>query len=134
MSDRTRREARARAAAAMTAFALLVLALVLGAAGMGCGAGGGKSGTGAGADADTSEPTALVRAGVLEQRVFADEIVVPGQWKSGGDLIVAAPFDGVLEAVASRPGDRVAAGAVLAVLVTRESDAALRGAELLLGG
>ena len=95
----------------------------------GCGQGGSKAG---GAAGDTAaEPTAVVRLGTLETRTFADEITVAGQWKSGGDVVIAAPFDGVLESVAYRPGDRVAGGATLAVLVTRESDAARRGAELM---
>jgi multidrug efflux pump subunit AcrA (membrane-fusion protein) len=74
----------------------------------------------------------VVRLGVLESRTFADEILVSGVWRSGGDLVIAAPFDGVLDVVAAHPGDNVAAGDTLAVLVTRESEAALRGAELML--
>jgi len=96
------------------------------------GCGGGR-GTGRGAAADSSaEPVAVVQLGQLESRMFADEIVASGVWKSGGDLVVSAPFDGVVEAVAVRSGDRVASGDTLAVMVTRESESTMRGAELML--
>src|SRR5262249_11694152 len=50
---------------------------------------------------------------------------------SSGDVIVPAPFAAVVESLGPRPGDRVAAGDLLGTLITRESRAALRGAELL---
>ena len=121
------RDARARGLAAATL--MLSAALQIG---LLAGCGSKKGGSPQGADPDTSaEPAALVKVGTLSQRTFGDEITVSGQWKSGGDLLVAAPFEGVLESVSVRPGDHVAAGATLAVLVTRESDAAVRGAELM---
>ncbi|HTM57731.1 MAG TPA: HlyD family efflux transporter periplasmic adaptor subunit [Candidatus Udaeobacter sp.] len=121
------RDAKARGLAAATLILSAALQIALLA---GCGAKKGDSP--AGAEPDTSaEPAALVKVAALSQRTFDDEITVSGQWKSSGDVLVAAPFDGVLESVSVRPGDHVAAGAALATLVTRESDAAVRGAELM---
>src|SRR5262249_59795145 len=51
---------------------------------------------------------------------------------SSGDVSLPAPFAAVVESLGPRPGDRVAAGDTLGLLVTRESRAALRGAELLM--
>jgi multidrug efflux pump subunit AcrA (membrane-fusion protein) len=62
---------------------------------------------------------------------FVDRVDAPGDWRSNGDLIVNAPFDAVVEELDVRLGDPVAAGRVLARLETRESRAALRGAELM---
>lgn len=72
-----------------------------------------------------------VRTAAVELRMFADELQAPGQWRSSGDVVVPAPFAAVVESLGPRPGDRVAEGEVVGVLVTRESRAALRGAELL---
>jgi multidrug efflux pump subunit AcrA (membrane-fusion protein) len=83
------------------------------------------------AGGDANEAVAQVRIALVEMRTFADQVDAPGQWKSSGDLVVAAPFDGTVESIGPRPGDRVNAGETLAVLVTRESEAALRGAELM---
>jgi hypothetical protein len=72
-----------------------------------------------------------VRTAAVEMRVFTDMLQAPGQWRSSGDVVVPAPFAAVVESLGPRPGDRVAAGEAVGVLVTRESRAALRGAELL---
>lgn len=83
--------------------------------------------------ADESEPAARVgvRLRALEERVLEDAISAPGQWRAAGELVVAAPFAATLETLGPRPGDHVAAGQRLGWLVTRESEAALRGAEML---
>jgi len=73
-----------------------------------------------------------VRTAAVEERTFADGIEAPGQWRSSGDVSLPAPFAAVVESLEPRLGDRVAAGDTLGMLVTRESRAALRGAELLL--
>jgi multidrug resistance efflux pump len=73
-----------------------------------------------------------VRTAVVEERTFADAVEAPGQWRSSGDVSLPAPFAAVVESLDARLGDHVAAGDTLGMLVTRESRAALRGAELLL--
>jgi biotin carboxyl carrier protein len=82
-------------------------------------------------DAAASAAVVPVRTAAVELRVFADLLQAPGQWRSSGDVVVPAPFAAVVESLGPRPGDRVAEGEVLGMLVTRESRAALRGAELL---
>ena len=72
-----------------------------------------------------------VRTAAVEERTFTDLLQAPGQWRSSGDVVVPTPFAAVVESLGPRPGDRVAAGDPLGVLLTRESRAALRGAELL---
>jgi len=104
-----------------------VLALMLIATLSGCGPRGGTAGT----DEGTGEPVVSVRVRALESRRFDDVVTASGQWRSGGESVVAAPFAGVIEALELRAGDRVGAGQRVGVLVTRESWAALKGAELM---
>ena len=87
----------------------------------------------AGGDDDAAAPAAVVpvRTAAVEERTFADAVEAPGQWRSAGDVSLPAPFAAVVESLGPRLGDRVDAGDTLGVLVTRESRAALRGAELL---
>jgi multidrug efflux pump subunit AcrA (membrane-fusion protein) len=73
-----------------------------------------------------------VRTAAVEERSFADAVEASGQWRSSGDVSLPAPFAAVVESLGPRLGDHVAAGDTLGMLVTRESRAALRGAELLL--
>ncbi|HEV2104690.1 MAG TPA: HlyD family efflux transporter periplasmic adaptor subunit [Candidatus Eisenbacteria bacterium] len=88
-----------------------------------------------GGDGDAGDKAAAVavhvRVATVAPRAFADLVGAPGQWRSAGDITVAAPFAAVVESLGPRVGDRVEAGRSLGVLVTRESRAALRGAELL---
>ena len=104
---------------------LLALALLVTA---GCGRGGGA----AAESGSATEPVASVRVRAVETRAFEDEVQGSGQWRSGGDLVVTAPFPAVVETLSARVGDRVEGGQALGMLVTRESWATLRGAELLL--
>jgi len=82
---------------------------------------------------DENEPGAVVpvRTAAVEEREFSDALEAPGQWKSSGDVVLPAPFAAVVESLDARPGDKVAAGDTLGQLMTRESRAALRGAEML---
>jgi hypothetical protein len=73
-----------------------------------------------------------VRTATVEERTFTDAIDAPGQWRSSGDVSLPTPFAAIVESLEPRLGDLVAAGDTLGMLVTRESRAALRGAELLL--
>jgi len=85
-------------------------------------------------DEDAGTPAAVVpvRTAAVEERSFADAVEAPGQWRSSGDVSLPAPFAAVVESLEPKLGDHVAAGDTLGMLVTRQSRAALRGAELLL--
>jgi multidrug efflux pump subunit AcrA (membrane-fusion protein) len=89
-----------------------------------------KGGEAAGEE-PSGEPLVNVRVQALEVRSFDDVVTAPGQWRSGGELVVSAPFAGVVESLSVHVGDRVAAGQRVGLLVTRDSWAALKGAELL---
>ena len=80
---------------------------------------------------DPAGAVVRVRVRPVEMRRFADAITVSGQWRSSGDVVIAAPFAATLESLTPRPGDSVTQGETVGWLVTRESKAALRGAELL---
>jgi multidrug efflux pump subunit AcrA (membrane-fusion protein) len=85
-----------------------------------------------GEDAATPAAVVPVRTAAVEERTFTDAIEAPGQWRSSGDVSLPAPFAAVIESLEPKLGDHVAAGDTVGMLVTRESRAALRGAELLL--
>ena len=91
--------------------------------------------SGCGSTSETEEaepkPVVAVRVHPLELRAFDDVVVAQGQWRSVGDLPIAAPFAAVVESLGPRVGDEVRKGQRIGWLVTRESRAALRGAELL---
>jgi multidrug efflux pump subunit AcrA (membrane-fusion protein) len=77
-------------------------------------------------------PSVEVRVGTISERLFRPMISASGQWISSNDLVMSAPFAAIVDSVIPRPGDRVSRREVLAWLTTRESEAALEGAELLL--
>ena len=87
-------------------------------------------------DADSEDPVAptlvTVRTAVLSEREMPSTLAAPGQWRAANEVVVIAPFAAVVESLGPRVGDRVQAGSTIGVLVTRESRAALRGAELML--
>jgi len=76
-------------------------------------------------------PVVPVHLGRVESRTLRDEVVAPGRWRTAQELVVAAPFGAYVESLAVEPGDVVAPGRVLGLLVTRESRAAVLGAEQL---
>ena len=82
-------------------------------------------------ESDAVTAVVPVRTAAVEERTFADGIEAPGQWRSSGDVSLPAPFAAVVESLHPKLGDRMATGDTLGMLVTRESRAALRGAELL---
>ena len=92
----------------------------------------GCSGHAASQEDDAPAAVVPVRTAQVEERSFADAVEAPGQWRSSGDVSLPAPFAAVVESLEPRLGDHVAAGDTVGMLVTRESRAALRGAELLL--
>jgi hypothetical protein len=101
----------------------LLLALVLAAILAGCGK--------PPAEEAPADPVVTVHAGVVAERTFRDEVEAPGRWKSASQLSVRAPAAGSIESLTPRPGDRVGTGQVVGRLLTRESRAALEGAELM---
>jgi biotin carboxyl carrier protein len=105
---------------------LLAVALVPLALAAGCGQGRG------GDDEAAPAPVVPVRVEHVADRLFQPTVSATGQWTSSNDLVVAAPFPAVVDSVGVHPGDRVQRGKVLAWLTTRESAAAVEGAELLL--
>jgi multidrug efflux pump subunit AcrA (membrane-fusion protein) len=94
---------------------------------------GGVTGCGDGSDAaETSPPPVVaVRVRGVETRIFTDIVTASGQWRSTGEAAVTAPFAAVVDSLGVQLGDRVAAGQVLCHLVTREAQAAQRGAALM---
>jgi hypothetical protein len=78
-----------------------------------------------------TEAVVAVRVARLETRTFADAIEAPGQWRSGGELVIAAPSGGVVEALSATVGDRVEAGASVGTLIPKGAWSALKGAELM---
>jgi multidrug efflux pump subunit AcrA (membrane-fusion protein) len=107
--------------------AAAVVALLLTIASSGCGSRGG----GEARDESAGEPVVSVRVRALETRRFDDVVTGSGQWRSGGESVISAPFAGLVESLELRAGDRVSAGQRVGVLVTRETWAALKGAELM---
>lgn len=103
--------------------ALLVMALAL--AAPGCGRRESAD------EGDEAAPVVPVEARVLEMRTFRDVVESPGQWRSANEVAIVAPFAAAVERLDPRVGDRVEKGQTVGELVTRESRAAVRGAELL---
>lgn len=73
-----------------------------------------------------------VRVAAVAERALSDRLPASGQWRAANEMVVTAPFSAVVESLGPRPGDHVLRGETLGSLVTRESRAALRGAELML--
>ena len=105
------------------------LASALALAWLASGCGGRARSSGAGED---SAPTASVEVRHVEARMFPDAVRVPGQWRSAAEVVVTAPFAALVESLAPRIGDRIERGSTIGWLETRESLAAVRGAESLL--
>src|SRR5262249_53399695 len=122
--DPMRRLLRYRGAAPLALGALLVGMTLAG-----CGRSTRDSG---GDDEPSAEALVPVRVAALEQRPFADAGRGPGSWRGGGELVVPAPFAAEVRSIAVHAGDRVQAGQPLAALTTAESQATIRGAELML--
>ena len=120
MIGRARRAPGTRSPMAAGWLAAGVLALAL----SGCGRGGGG-------EADSVRPVVPVRVEVLEERNVRAPVTAPGQWRVSDSVTVAAPFKAYVESLVPRAGDRVSRGDAIGTLVTYESRAALRGAEIL---
>jgi biotin carboxyl carrier protein len=91
------------------------------------------SGCGKGDPAASGTGTEVeVRTAPVEMLEFRDEVVAQGEWRSSGEVDVISPGAAVVQSVAARVGDLVRAGQTVAWLETRESVAALQGAQLML--
>jgi multidrug efflux pump subunit AcrA (membrane-fusion protein) len=90
---------------------------------------------GCGHRADSKEsvetPMVTVRAQAVTERSFPDVVTAQGRWRSSGEITANAPFAGTVDTLCVQLGDHVGKGQLLCRLITRESQAALRGAELL---
>ncbi len=86
---------------------------------------------GGGAAGASAPVVVTVRARAVAERTFADVVKAPGQWRVSGEIDVTAPFAGWIDSLTALPGDRVTKGQVVCRLITRESQAAVRGAMLL---
>ena len=84
------------------------------------------------ADEKGAEIAVHVRVARLEQRSFPERVTAPGQWRAANEIVVTAPFAAAVESLRPRAGDTVVEGETIGALITHESRATLRGAELML--
>ncbi len=93
-------------------------------------------GCGTGSDPASIDPPRAaavpVRVAALAERLFHPGVPASGQWIASNELIVGAPFVAIVDSIGPQVGDRLFHGEVVARLTTRESQAAVDGAELLL--
>jgi multidrug efflux pump subunit AcrA (membrane-fusion protein) len=78
-----------------------------------------------------ADAVVAVHAEAVTDRTFRDMVEAPGRWRNSNALSVRAPAAGVIESLGPKPGDRVGTGQVVGRILTRESKAALEGAEIL---
>jgi multidrug efflux pump subunit AcrA (membrane-fusion protein) len=78
------------------------------------------------ADDSPADRVVSVHARAVESRTFRDVVTATGEWRSRGDVVIEAPFAGVVDSLAAQLGDHVAAGQTLCLLVTSEARAGLR--------
>jgi len=72
-----------------------------------------------------------VRVERLTERDVRETVRAQGQWRVSDSVTVAAPFKAYVDSLSPRAGDTVTRGETIGSLVTYESRAALRGAEIL---
>ena len=90
------------------------------------------AGCGHRSDDTVVEPVVPVKVERLEEQIVRSVVTIPGQWRVSDSLTVSAPFKAYVESLRPRAGDHVARGENIGTLVTYESRAALRGAEILI--
>src|SRR5436190_1246161 len=83
---------------------------------------------------DAAPVAVHVRVAPLIETPFADLVVAPGQWRPANEIVVMTPFAAIVETLLPRVGDSVTKDETIGSLVTRESHAALLGAQLMLEG
>jgi len=101
-----------------------ILAVALAAAGCGH--------RGAGEEDSTQHPVVPVGIQRIVERNVRGLVTTQGQWRVSDSLTVAAPFRAYVEGIRPRVGDHVSKGDHIGTLVTYESRAAIRGAEILI--
>jgi hypothetical protein len=84
------------------------------------------------AEGEATKARVPVHAARVEIRTIQSQITATGQWRAADSIVVIAPFTAYVETIRPHLGDRVAKGETIGTLVTHESRAALRGAEILL--
>jgi len=102
--------------------AIIIAALL--AVGTGCGHSGGDESQGA-------KPVVPVVVRRLEQGTLRETVKTSGQWRVADSVTVFAPFRAYIETLRPHAGDPVTRGQTIGMLVTYESRAAVRGAEIL---
>lgn len=93
------------------------------------------AGCGRNADETSGEAAAAtvvsVRVAPVQALSVPSVVTAQGQWRAAVEVAANAPFAAIVESLSPRVGDHVRKGDTVAQLVTRESHAALRGAELM---
>jgi len=82
-------------------------------------------------NASDKGPTVPVRVQRIEERNVRATVASSGQWRVSDSVTVVASFRAYVEALRPKVGDAVTRGTTIGSLVTYESRAALRGAEIL---
>lgn len=114
-------------------WALAALAAVALAGGCAAGGGGGTHGTADARDTAAAAPTATpVRVASVRRATMDLTVTAPGHVAALKQDRVRAPYPARLLALRVVDGDRVAAGAVVAEVVSKNSEAAVQGAEAML--
>jgi len=76
-------------------------------------------------------PVVPVKVARLEEQIVRAVVTTPGQWRVSDSLTISASFKAYVESLRPRAGDHLVRGDAIGTLVTYESRAALRGAEIL---
>ena len=90
----------------------------------GCGHSGGE-------ESEDAKPVVPVVVRRLEQGMLRETVKTSGQWRVADSVTVFAPFRAYIETLRPHAGDPVTKGQTIGELVTYESQAAVRGAEIL---
>ncbi|MGE5180129.1 MAG: efflux RND transporter periplasmic adaptor subunit [Bacteroidota bacterium] len=72
-----------------------------------------------------------MRAARVELRPLQPRVTASGQWRAADSIVVIESFAAHVETLRAHPGDRVTKGETIGTVITQESSAALRGAEIL---
>ena len=92
-------------------------------------------GCGTGSDSTSGDPPQApvvpVRVAALTERLFHPGVPASGEWIASNELVVSAPFTAIVETIGPQVGDHLSRGQAVGWLTTRESQAAVEGAEIL---
>jgi len=110
--------------AAIPIIVLVAIPIVALLATSGCGHSGGD-------ENENAKPVVPVVVRRIEQGTLREMVKVSGQWRVADSVTVFAPFRAYVETLGPHAGDPVTKGETIGELVTYESKAAIRGAEIL---